>query len=384
MLRAAFRFDLAFTAGTLFVGLVACSSDPPTTPGAGAGGGPISTAGASSGGAAGTGVSGATFGGSSNAGAAGLAITPGTAGALSAGGGGSPGTAGSNTAGTPGAGQGGQSQAGAGGTTSGGAGGMSGGSGTAGMAGMAGMGMAGAMNPPGTCNNTYSGFTNYNGNGSVTYYTFGMGTGDNVHCSYGITQRNPDTVGLVHQQRPLLRRHEHRRLPLGAACGSCVEVSGSDGRKVVVTVVDECPIGTNPKCTAGHLDLSHEAFRQIASDQEGHVGTGHGGCCRQISWKYVPCPVPESQNVTFRLKEPNNQYYTTVVVQDHRFPIKSLQIKGVEAKRQPDNFWIVGDGNQSPGPWHVRAVDVNDWIFEGVLEGGKAGDVSSGTRAVCQ
>jgi expansin (peptidoglycan-binding protein) len=286
------------------------------------------------------------------------------------------------------AGAGGPPSAGAssGGASSGGA--NSGGANSGGLAGAGGTGGAGGtmtVNPPGTCKDTYEGFKNYQNNGSVTFYTFDMGTGKNVHCSYGIQGRNPDTVGHTYTSNgryfAAMNTADYRA---SAACGSCVEVSGSDGRKVTVTIVDECPIGTNPKCTAGHLDLSREAFRQIANESEGHVGTGHGGCCRQISWKYVPCPVPADKNVTFRLKEPTNEYYTTVIVQDHRFPIKSLQIKGMEATRQADNFWIVGNGNLSPGPWPVRAVDVNDWIYEATLSLGQAEDVSSGSRAMCQ
>lgn len=254
------------------------------------------------------------------------------------------------------------------------------------MAGTAGMGAAGRVNPPGECKSTYgTGFNTYNGNGSITFYTFQMGTMHDIHCSYGIQQRNPDVVRHVYTGEGryfgAMNTSDYRA---SAACGSCVEVSSSNGKKVVVTIVDECPIATNPKCTAGHIDLSREAFLQIANERDGHVGSGHGGCCQQISWKYVPCPVPETQNVTFRLKEPDNQYYTTVVVQDHKYPIASVQINGQNATRQPDNFWIVGDGNQAPGPWEVRAVDVNNWIYEGTLKLNDSGDISSGSRAVCQ
>lgn len=386
MLRPNFRVDLARAAGALFFGVVGCSQEDPAAP-------------QTTGGAAGTTIAGTagTLSGGGMAGTLNVAgstsLTAGTAGSgmLSSGGAGASG--GSGGAPTDGSGQGGSAgspptsggspSAGSGGTTS------SGGTGGADMGGMSGggsggMNVAGAMNPPGECKDEFSGFTNYNGNGSITFYTFQMGTGHDVHCSFGIKQRNPDVVNHVYtgggRYFAAMNTADYRA---AAACGACVEVSGSDGRKVVVTVVDECPVATNPKCTAGHLDLSREAFLQLASEHEGHVGTGHGGCCRQISWKYVPCPVPEDQNVTFRLKEPDNQYYTTVVVQDHRFPIKSLQIKGMEAMRQPDNFWIVGDGNQSPGPWHVRAVDVNNWIYEAILEFNQGGDVSTGTRAEC-
>ena len=34
-----------------------------------------------------------------------------------------------------------------------------------------------------------------------------------------------------------------------------VEVTRDGSRKVTITVTDECPIATNPKCKAGHIDL---------------------------------------------------------------------------------------------------------------------------------
>jgi hypothetical protein len=46
-------------------------------------------------------------------------------------------------------------------------------------------------------------------------------------------------------------------------CGACIEFTGSNGTKVIATIIDECPTngGMNPHCTeADHLDLSTSLF----------------------------------------------------------------------------------------------------------------------------
>jgi expansin len=247
-------------------------------------------------------------------------------------------------------------------------------------------------NVTGQCSSTFSGWPSYNGNGSVTFYTFGMGsncqntppTNKCVNCGFPVTAVNPDKVAHAYTgEGRYFAAMNTTDFNNAAACGACVEVT-RDGRKVVATVVDQCPISSNPKCTKGHIDLSKDAFLQVASESEGYVGTGNGGQHASISWKYVPCPVPDNQNVTLRLKEPDNAYYTAVIVQDHTYPIKSVKIKGQEATRDGrSNYWLVGTGNQAPGPWKVQATDVNGWGFEATLAMGQGGDVSTGHKVSC-
>ena len=61
-----------------------------------------------------------------------------------------------------------------------------------------------------------------------------------------------------------------------ASCGSCVDVSGPNG-KVTVQIVDQCP-----DCGANHLDLSAEAFAKIADPKAGRV---------TITYQLVACTV---------------------------------------------------------------------------------------------
>lgn len=356
-------------------------------PAGAAGGGGMGVGGGTASGGQGGGVSGsgaaATTGGSNGAsgGVPGGGVGP------TGGQGGVPSTGGTSAAGgqSPTGGSGGGIGGGEGGTASktglggssgkasGGTSGMGGAGGTGGSTG--GTATGGTINPPGTCDTNWDGFPSYNGNGSLTTYSFNMGTGEDVHCSFGIKGRDPDVVNHVYTNDgryfAAINTQDYRN---GAACGACVEVNGPRGQ-AVVTIVDECPVGSNPVCQAGHLDLSLAAFQQVTGDST--------GVFNNVSWHYVACPVPDNQNVTMRLKEPDNQYYTAVVVQDTLYPIESVQIKGQNAQRTMDNFWLVGDGNQAPAPWSVRAVDVNGWIYEASLNLNQGGDISTNTQADC-
>lgn len=60
-----------------------------------------------------------------------------------------------------------------------------------------------------------------------------------------------------------------------SVCGKCVRVKGPKG-EVTVRIVDLCP-----GCKQGDLDLSEEAFTQVAALSAGRV---------KISWSFVTCP----------------------------------------------------------------------------------------------
>ena len=108
--------------------------------------------------------------------------------------------------------------------------------------------------------------------GSLTWYTFSQGTANigDVNCSFGI-QQNPDRVNhVVTGDGQYFGAMNTTDYNMAAACGACVEVSRQDtGQKVVITIVDQCPVATNNKCVSGHIDLSQAAFSQI-----GNVGDG--------------------------------------------------------------------------------------------------------------
>ena len=199
----------------------------------------------------------------------------------------------------------------------------------------------------------------YDGTGSLTHYWFAQGTsgiGD-VHCSYGI-QSNPDRAYGAQGEGQYFAAMNTADYASAAACGACVEVSRDNGKSVVVTVVDECPISSNPKCVPGHIDLSTAAFQQLGDPElEGYLGerAGRG----KISWKYVPCP--STGPIALQLKEASNQFWNEFLIRNHPYPIKSAEVEinsnWVQALRQPYNYWLPPDG--AMGNYKVRITDIN-------------------------
>lgn len=223
-------------------------------------------------------------------------------------------------------------------------------------------------------------------NGSVTWYTLDQGSVE-VNCSFDIKGRNPDVVDHVPfgggQYFAAMNTADYNN---AAVCGACVEVSRDDGRKVQVMVVDQCPVDTNPKCKAGHIDLSKNAFLQIGQEHEGYLGTTNGGAVGKISWKYIPCPTTE--NVSFRLKDATNRYWNEILVEGHMHPIAKVEVEidgtWQAATRKSYNYWIVGDGNMGPPPYRVRATDINGSTVEATLDL-KGGAQSAGAQlAACE
>jgi expansin len=207
------------------------------------------------------------------------------------------------------------------------------------------------------------------GNGSVTYYTF-PGAGAQVNCSFAVTGTDPDTVAGVStgggEYFGAMNTADYNN---AAVCGACVEITRDGTRTVDVTIVDQCPTASNPKCKTGHIDLSEQAFLQIGTASEGYLGTGNGASVGVISWKYIPCPV--TTDVSFEIKPGSTQYYAPVLVEGHRYPITSVQVKmggtWASATRASYNYWLVGGGALGVGPFDVRAIDINGSVVESTV-----------------
>src|SRR5690554_5225335 len=137
-----------------------------------------------------------------------------------------------------------------------------------------------------------------------------------------------------------------------AACGACVEVDGPDG-SVRVRIVDLCP-----GCEPGDIDLSAEAFAEIADPDAGRV---------PVTWRFAPCPADGP--IRYHFKEGSNQWWTAVQVRNHRQPIATVEIKaGDEAYQQAErsayNYFIVGDGGMGVGPYDFRVTDTLGQVLE--------------------
>ncbi len=129
-----------------------------------------------------------------------------------------------------------------------------------------------------------------------------------------------------------------------AWCGAYVFVQGPKG-SVTVRIVDQCP-----ECLAGHLDLSREAFSQIADLPLGVV---------DIQWQLVSPDL--SGPIVYHFMSGGNQWWTAVQVRNHRNPIAKLEYFGgsgwITVPRTDYNYFVQTDPGMGPGPYQFRVTD---------------------------
>ena len=128
-------------------------------------------------------------------------------------------------------------------------------------------------------------------------------------------------------------------------CGATIEVTGPQGT-VVVRVVDRCP-----ECAAGDVDMSPQAFEQIAQISAGRVA---------ISWKLISPAL--SGPIAYRFKEGSNQWWTAVQIRNHRNPIYSVEARGSDGafhplERQLYNYFVASSGLGTE-PVTLRVTDI--------------------------
>lgn len=173
--------------------------------------------------------------------------------------------------------------------------------------------------------------------GDATYYDFADGSGN---CSFPAT---PDDL--------MVGAMNHTDYAGSAACGSCAYITGPSG-SVTVRIVDRCP-----ECPQGDIDLSPEAFEQIAALELGRV---------DISWGYVPCEV--SGPIVYHFKEGANPYWLAVQIRNHRTPIATVEALDetgafVPLARADYNFFLKEDG-LGDGPYTFRVTDTLGEVLE--------------------
>ena len=131
-----------------------------------------------------------------------------------------------------------------------------------------------------------------------------------------------------------------------AWCGAYVRVVGPKGN-VTVRIVDLCP-----ECKAGHLDLSRQAFAQIADLPLGRV---------PITWQLISPAL--SGPIAYHFKDGSNQWWTAVQVRNHRNPIARLEYRTsgglwVTVARTDYNYFVQTNPGMGPGPYMFRVTDV--------------------------
>lgn len=238
-------------------------------------------------------------------------------------------------AGAAGSSSGGHAGAGGGSAGAGGSSGVAGSKGSAGSAGAT--GSAGAAGSTGGATSCTLPPALGSGQQSLTWYYFGQGTFKNgsqyqTACGYLGSESGTDdhvnNVAAPNDYFVAIPGATSSSFTNSNYCGACVQITNTNnGKSVTATVIDECPIDSNPACaSAGHLDVSKTAFDAL--------GFSTGNPSSGVNWKVVPCNV--SGNVKIRVKSGNaNQVY----IENERLPIKSVSQNGGQATRLSYGAW---------------------------------------------
>ena len=142
-----------------------------------------------------------------------------------------------------------------------------------------------------------------------------------------------------------------------AYCGAYLQVTGPDG-EVTVRIVNRC---RDAICTAGHLDLSYEAFGLIAEHVVGIV---------PITWQVVSPPIDDP--IVYHFKEGSSQYWTAIQIRNHRNPIKKFEYspspgQWAEVPRTFYNYFVQAGPDMGLGPYTFR---VTDWYGNVLTDSG--------------
>ncbi len=136
-----------------------------------------------------------------------------------------------------------------------------------------------------------------------------------------------------------------------AVCGAYVYASGPKG-SVTVRIVDLCP-----ECQAGHLDLSQQAFAQIADLSQGRVA---------ITWQVVSPAL--AGPIAYHFKDGSNQWWTAVQIRNHRNPVAKLEFlngsgQWVSVPRTSYNYFVQSSPGMGVGPYTFRVTDAYGHIL---------------------
>ncbi|KZS39586.1 hypothetical protein AWE51_08005 [Aquimarina aggregata] len=138
-------------------------------------------------------------------------------------------------------------------------------------------------------------------------------------------------------------------------CGACLEVTGSRG-KTIVKVVDRCP-----ECKPGDVDLTQEAFSEVANPIDGRV---------PITWKFVPCPLMANETIKVNFKSGSSKYWTAIQFRDHKYAVSKMEyLKDnvwINVERKLFNFFIEPKGITSPMKLRITSVVGEQLIFDAV------------------
>jgi len=167
----------------------------------------------------------------------------------------------------------------------------------------------------------------HEGNGTW-YYATGAG-----NCSFPASPENMMVAAM-----------NHIDYANSALCGAYVQVTGPNDT-IIVRIVDQCP-----ECPVNHIDLSQEAFVEIANLADGRVS---------ISWQLVSYPLPTP--IVYHFKDGSNEDWTAVQIRNHSNPITKVEYQDSSSvfhaiPRLSYNYFVQSNG-LGTGPYTFRITD---------------------------
>jgi expansin (peptidoglycan-binding protein) len=129
------------------------------------------------------------------------------------------------------------------------------------------------------------------------------------------------------------------------ACGAHVLVHADNGASVTVLITNECPL----PCAPGQLDLSPQAFAELADPSLGRIA---------ITWS-LRSP-STSDTISIRYKTGSTQWWCGIQAIGHRNPLARLEVRTSGGWRQLPrteyNYFVSEDGSGCGGA--IRITDI--------------------------
>jgi expansin (peptidoglycan-binding protein) len=129
------------------------------------------------------------------------------------------------------------------------------------------------------------------------------------------------------------------------ACGAYVLVRAGNGKSITVRITNECPL----PCAPGQLDLSQQAFAELADLKVGRI---------PITWSLVSPGT--SDTISIRYKTGSSPHWCAIQAIGHRNPVARLEVRASGGWRQLPrteyNYFISADGSGCGGS--IRVTDI--------------------------
>jgi expansin (peptidoglycan-binding protein) len=142
-------------------------------------------------------------------------------------------------------------------------------------------------------------------------------------------------------------------------CGAYIQLTGPKAT-IVVRVVDRCP-----ECPSGNIDLSAEAFAQIADPIQGRV---------PISWRVISPAIDGP--IAYHFKDGSSKWWLAVQIRNHRNPIWRVEFQDTDGtfkdlERQQYNYFVEPADHASAVP-EVLTLRVTDIYGASLTDSGIA------------